>query len=90
MSQIKDLGPGKNIQLRIDSQTLRSIAKRCVSKDGAIGQENALELHFAGKALFLARPAVKVGLDPQPRSAAESRPVDLQILHHPLHVISGL
>src|SRR5437763_8620060 len=36
------------------------------------------------------RPAVEVRLDHQPRSASEPDAVDLQILHHPLHVIPGL
>ena len=40
--------------------------------------------------LFHAGAAVQVGLDLQPRSAAESRAIDLQILHDPLHVIAGL
>jgi hypothetical protein len=31
---------------------------------------------------------MQVGLDLQPRSAAEACPIDLQILHDPLHVIS--
>jgi hypothetical protein len=31
---------------------------------------------------------MQVGLDLQPRSAAEARAINLQILHDPLHVIS--
>jgi hypothetical protein len=44
----------------------------------------------AGYQLFVAGAAVQVGLDLQPRAAAKSGPVDLQILHDPLHVIAGL
>src|SRR3979411_1071829 len=39
--------------------------------------------------LFHAGAAVQIGLDLQPRSAAESCPIDLQILHDPLHVVAG-
>ena len=39
--------------------------------------------------LFDAGTAVQVGLDLQPRPAAKSRAIDLQILHDPLHVIAG-
>src|SRR5260221_3947484 len=40
--------------------------------------------------LFQAGASTQVGLDLQPRSAAESRAIDLQILHHPLHIVAGL
>ena len=33
---------------------------------------------------------MQVGLDLQPRSAAEAGAIDLQILHDPLHVVAGL
>ena len=33
--------------------------------------------------------AVEVGLDLQPRPAAEACAIDLQILHDPLHVVPG-
>jgi len=33
---------------------------------------------------------MQIGLDLQPRPAAKSRAIDLQILHDPLHVIAGL
>jgi hypothetical protein len=33
---------------------------------------------------------VQVGLDLQPRAATESRAIDLQILHDPLHIVAGL
>ena len=33
---------------------------------------------------------MQIGLDLQPCTAAEPRPVDLQILHDPLHVVAGL
>ena len=32
---------------------------------------------------------MQVGLDLQPRAAAEARAIDLQILHHALHVVAG-
>src|ERR1700736_2912850 len=40
--------------------------------------------------LFDAGAAMQVGLDPQACAAAESRAIDLQVLHDPLHVIAGL
>ena len=40
--------------------------------------------------LFDAGAAVQVGLDLQPRAAAEARAIDLQILHDPLHVVARL
>ena len=42
-----------------------------------------------GRDLFDAA-AVQVGLDLQPRPAAEARAIDLQILDDPLHVVPGL
>jgi hypothetical protein len=40
--------------------------------------------------LLQAGAAVQVGLDLQPSSAAEARPIDLQILYNPLHIVAGL
>src|ERR1700686_4800945 len=40
--------------------------------------------------LFDAGAPVQVGLDLEPRAAAESETIDLQVLHDPLHVIAGL
>src|SRR5207237_6615408 len=40
--------------------------------------------------LFQAGAAAQIGLDLQPGSAAEAGAIDLQVLHHPLHVIAGL
>src|SRR5579871_6327286 len=34
--------------------------------------------------------AMQIGLDLQPRSAAKARPVNLQVLHDPLHVVPRL
>src|SRR5262249_20322462 len=34
--------------------------------------------------------AMQVGLDLQPRAAAKSGTVDLQVLHDPLHIVAGL
>ena len=45
---------------------------------------------YLGEVPLLDLAAMQVGLDLQPRSAAEARTIDLQILHDPLHVISCL
>jgi hypothetical protein len=45
---------------------------------------------FGPVALFDAGAAVQVGLDLQPRPAAEAGAIDLQVLHDPLHVVAGL
>src|SRR3954453_5416708 len=46
---------------------------------------------FATRAcLFDAGAAAQVSLDLQPRAAAESGAVDLQVLHDPLHIVARL